>query len=113
MSRSRVILYAILSLYLASLHAIPALASTVKLLTTLKSTKGSAALDAVTIDAAGNIYLTQSGGGNKLGGSVVMLVQMNGTWTETTLHSFSPNDGGGSNPMGGVVIDPSGVHQRY
>ncbi|MBA3914434.1 MAG: hypothetical protein H0X25_11435 [Acidobacteriales bacterium] len=109
MNRSRVILYAALSLYLAGFPALSARASSVKLLKTLMSTKGSAALDAVTIDAAGNIYLTQSNGGKKQGGSVVMLAQRQGVWTEALLHAFSPNDDGGSSPMGGVIIAPSGA----
>jgi uncharacterized repeat protein (TIGR03803 family) len=65
----------------------------------------------LSIDAAGNLYGVQFGGGNEscgVGcGSVFELSpQPDGTWTESTLHKFSGNDG--SNPETGVVLDAAG-----
>jgi uncharacterized repeat protein (TIGR03803 family) len=57
-------------------------------------------------DSAGNIYGTTSGSNTSLG-SVFELTKSGGTWTETTLHTFS----GGSDgqfPLGGVVLDKLG-----
>jgi uncharacterized repeat protein (TIGR03803 family) len=57
-------------------------------------------------DSAGSIYGTTSGSNTSLG-SVFELSKSGGTWTETTLHTFS----GGSDgqfPLGGVILDKLG-----
>jgi hypothetical protein len=67
----------------------------------------------LTFDANGNLYGTTEGGGaygNGTGdGTVFELTPASGGgWTESVLHSFSSQQGGGFTPEGGVVLDSSG-----
>ena len=57
-------------------------------------------------DRAGNIYGTTTSGGANNSGAVYELTPMNGSWTETILHSFSGADG--ARPTTGVIFDSSG-----
>ncbi|MGA2370464.1 MAG: choice-of-anchor tandem repeat GloVer-containing protein [Candidatus Korobacteraceae bacterium] len=59
-------------------------------------------------DTAGNLYGTTTQGGANGSGSVFKLTPSNGVWTHTVLHSFSFDDGGGAQPLGGVTLDSSG-----
>jgi uncharacterized repeat protein (TIGR03803 family) len=65
---------------------------------------GQGPYDAPTMDAAGNLYGTTFGGG--FVGNVFKLTPGAGGWTYTDLHDFNGRDG--VEPVGGVVLDPSG-----
>ena len=60
-------------------------------------------------DAAGNLYGTTLYGGTsgRYGTAFKLSPNSNGTWTETTLYSFTGNGDGGY-PNGGVVLDHAG-----
>jgi hypothetical protein len=61
-------------------------------------------LDAPTLDAAGNVYLTSK---QALGdGAVVEVTPLDGGWQLNILHAFSGSDG--SWPTGSVVLDANG-----
>jgi len=63
----------------------------------------------VVFDRAGHLYGTTQYGGDFTHGTVFELErQHNGTWKESVLHSFDPENGDGFNPMAGLVISPSG-----
>jgi uncharacterized repeat protein (TIGR03803 family) len=67
-------------------------------------------LDALIIDAAGNLYGSTSSGGNatSANGTVYRLSPTSGGhFNETVLHSFSTGSNGGL-PEGGLAFDPSG-----
>jgi uncharacterized repeat protein (TIGR03803 family) len=58
------------------------------------------------LDAAGNLYGTTQGGGASGKGVVFKLTPgLDGTWTESVLHSFS---GYGQAPQAGVIMDAAG-----
>jgi len=60
-------------------------------------------------DSAGNLYGTTSQGGTRGSGNVFELSPgSGGIWTEKVLHSFNPSAGGGSQPLAGLILDPSG-----
>ena len=59
----------------------------------------------VAFDSAGNIYGTTYAGGQYNFGMVYKLTNVNGTWTETNLHSFTIFERG---PDAGVTIDANG-----
>ena len=61
----------------------------------------------VTMDNAGNLYGTASGGGAHSWGSVFKLTRSNGGWTYTSLHEFTGLADGGA-PFGSLVIDANG-----
>lgn len=61
----------------------------------------------LTMDAAGNIYGSSSGGGADGIGTVYKLTAANGGWTYTTLHSFTNTDDGFF-PEGKVMLDAQG-----
>jgi uncharacterized repeat protein (TIGR03803 family) len=67
----------------------------------------------IVLDAAGNLYgATQLGGANHkciegCGAVFELSPKAEGSWTELILHSFN-NNGDGSTPYAGVVIDGSG-----
>jgi uncharacterized repeat protein (TIGR03803 family) len=68
---------------------------------------GSAVMSGVTLDAVGNLYGTTVGGGDYGLGTVYKLMpNVDGTWTETVLHSFSGSDGW--QVVGGLVFDKNG-----
>jgi len=58
------------------------------------------------LDASGNLYGENWGGGSGGNGTVFELVRKKGTWTERILHSFSGKDG--VNPGAGLVFDADG-----
>jgi uncharacterized repeat protein (TIGR03803 family) len=60
-------------------------------------------------DASGNLYgVTISGGTHSHGTAFELTPAASGSWTETTLHNFSDNDGDGYNPISGLMFDASG-----
>src|ERR1035437_3678958 len=62
----------------------------------------------LTMDAAGNLYGSATGGGYYQNGMVFELSpQSGGTWAETLLHSFGPPSGGYL-PNVGVTLDAKG-----
>ena len=72
----------------------------------------------VVFDAAGNLYGTTNLGGNLNCGSTLecgVVFQLTppatsgGSWTETVIHTFGGGTHDGSNPVGPLVIDPSGI----
>jgi len=69
---------------------------------------GGGVWSSVTLDKAGNVYGTTSGGGAYNGGTVFRLTPgTDGRWREAILHSFGGgNDGAG--PFGGVTADSKG-----
>jgi len=68
---------------------------------------GEYPIDGVTIDPAGNLFVTSSQGYFQNNwGSVFELSPSNGGWTETTLYDFL--SGGGIIPVGGVITDQAG-----
>jgi uncharacterized repeat protein (TIGR03803 family) len=56
-------------------------------------------------DSSGNLYGTTSNGGVGGGGTVFELIPSNGSWTLTTLYSFS---GSGCGPEAALVLDGAG-----
>src|SRR5689334_12609049 len=59
-------------------------------------------------DSAGNLYgTTLAGGETYWAGSVWQLANVNGTWTETMIHSFG-STGDGAQVEGGLTIDQNG-----
>jgi hypothetical protein len=65
--------------------------------------------DAVTFDAAGNMYGTTNEGSISNGGGVVFeLTHAGSGWTETVLHEFTAISPDGSLPVGGVTFDSQG-----
>ncbi|MGO9518641.1 MAG: choice-of-anchor tandem repeat GloVer-containing protein [Candidatus Korobacteraceae bacterium] len=63
-------------------------------------------LGALAMDNGGVLYGTTSGDGAYGAGSVFKLTPSNGSWTYTSLHDFSVNDGAG--PISNVVWDANG-----
>jgi uncharacterized repeat protein (TIGR03803 family) len=62
----------------------------------------------VIFDAAGNLYgTTQAGGAYGAGVVFKLQVNVNGTWTERVLYSFT-GGADGANPAAGVIFDPVG-----
>ena len=60
------------------------------------------------LDSAGNLYGTTLEGGNPGLGIVFQLTQaLNGSWTETILHTFA-GDGDDAYPIAGLAIDTAG-----
>jgi uncharacterized repeat protein (TIGR03803 family) len=71
-------------------------------------TDGGEPYGGVVFDSAGHLYGTTQYGGAFTHGTVFELErQHNGTWKETVLHSFDPDNGDGFNPMAGLVISKS------
>ncbi len=70
---------------------------------------GATPYDVVSIDTAGNLYGTTSGGGSQGYGAVFELappVAGTNNWTETVLASF--NGTNGAYPVAGVTLDGAG-----
>ena len=61
----------------------------------------------ITMDNAGNLYGTSSGGGAYRWGSVFKLTWSNGGWVYRSLHDFTGGADGGT-PFGSLVLDASG-----
>jgi uncharacterized repeat protein (TIGR03803 family) len=69
---------------------------------------GEAPEAGLTLDAAGNLYGTTSGGGAQGNGVVFKLApNPDGTWTESVLYSFTGGTDG-SNPEAGLIFDAHG-----
>ena len=97
-------------------------AATMMLIVTLVSASGAAAADTYKIlhtftwaanpsgglifDAAGNLYGTTDLGAHGYGVVFKLKPNPDGTWTETTLHSFSGPDG--AYPWAGLTLDAAG-----
>lgn len=58
----------------------------------------------VVFDYEGNLYGTTSGGGNFGQGAVFKLTNLNGSWTETEIFSFTGGENG-CTPYGGVTVN--------
>jgi len=72
-------------------------------------TDGGGLWTSVSFDKKGNLYGATSGGGAYGYGVIFKLTRRaDGTWTETTLHSFSNGDPNGSEPNGGLIQDGLG-----
>ncbi|MEJ0049077.1 MAG: choice-of-anchor tandem repeat GloVer-containing protein [Rhodospirillales bacterium] len=71
---------------------------------------GAHAQSAVTIDSAGNLYGTTSGGGQYFGGTAWELVKPtgDGSWQEVILHAFGNNNDGNS-PHGTLLPGSDGA----
>jgi uncharacterized repeat protein (TIGR03803 family) len=76
---------------------------------------GSHPFDALTLDAAGNLYGTASAGGGqsvacKYGCGTVFELSpsSNGTWIERTLHNFTTRSNDGTTPASKLTIDAAG-----
>jgi uncharacterized repeat protein (TIGR03803 family) len=63
---------------------------------------------ALIFDKSGNLYGSSQQGGAFGYGTVFELSPSNGSWTETTLHSFDSADGDGLEPDCALVFDGSG-----
>jgi uncharacterized repeat protein (TIGR03803 family) len=59
----------------------------------------------VIFDSAGNLYGTTAYGGQLTDGTIFKLTPSNGSWTETTLYTFSYGDGSSPGP---VIFDNAG-----
>ena len=64
-------------------------------------------LNALAMDATGNLYGSAFLDGAYGDGSIFKLTPSNGTWTYTSLHDFTNGDDG-ANPAGGVTFDTNG-----
>jgi uncharacterized repeat protein (TIGR03803 family) len=62
----------------------------------------------VVLDAKGNIYGTTGNGDNGPGTVFELLKNPDGTWTETTLHTFANDGVDGTFPASGLSFDRSG-----
>jgi len=72
------------------------------------SPDGAIPLAGVIFDAAGNLYGTTSNGGASGQGTVFKLTpNSNGSWTESTLYSFTGRKDGAM-PLAGLAFDPAG-----
>ena len=78
---------------------------TVKVLYSFNGLPGP--LTGLTMDAAGNLYGTNFGGGLYGRGSVFKLTYSGGMWNYTSLHDFTGGTDGG-NPLGTLILDASG-----
>jgi len=71
-------------------------------------TEWGGVMSKVIFDGSGNLYGTTLGGGDYGGGTVYELTpNLDGTWSETVLHSFNGSDG--SFPVGDLLIDATGT----
>jgi uncharacterized repeat protein (TIGR03803 family) len=68
---------------------------------------GEGPLDALTVDASGNLYGTTFGGGASHDGVAFKLAKTRVGWRETVIHTFSGTPDG-SSPYGGVTLDSLG-----
>jgi len=69
---------------------------------------GATPVAGVTLDGAGNLYGTTSGGGTNDEGTAFELSPSAGGWMETILHSFSNSGGDGCLPQSPVTLDNQG-----
>ena len=71
-------------------------------------TDGASPWGGVTLDQAGNLYGTTSGGGAFGGGTVYELSPSGSGWTERILHNFQLSQTDGNTPYAGLIFDRSG-----
>jgi len=70
---------------------------------------GAQPFSSLVFDTAGNLYgITNLGGIHDSGTAFQLSPNSNGTWTERVLHSFGGNNGDGSVPFAGLIIDSAG-----
>jgi uncharacterized repeat protein (TIGR03803 family) len=110
LSRTRVALVAVITIFAAVLSAQPSLAATINVLYTFAGgTDGADPYGGLIFDSAGNLYGTTVSGGVYGGGTVFELkLNADGTYSETVLHSFDSNTGDGAIPYCSLAIDKSG-----
>ena len=69
--------------------------------------RGFAPAGALILDAAGNLYgTTYSGGASGVGTVFELTPNLDGSWTESVLHSFNGADG--ADPYSGLIFDAAG-----
>lgn len=68
---------------------------------------GEGPLDALAVDARGNLYGTTFSGGASHAGVVFKVAKTGSTWRETVIHTFTGTPDG-SSPYGGVTLDSLG-----
>jgi len=80
------------------------------LLHTFDGTDGAWPTGGPTLDVAGNVYGTTSGGGAHNGGTVFQLRPSEGTWTEETIYDFcaEPNCIDGTGSWASLMLDNAG-----
>ncbi len=88
--------------------AVSASAQTETILHFFGSADAFATQSAVTLDSAGNIYGTLSGGAYGMGGVYMLSPTAGGSWSLTLLHSFGGFPDDGIRPGGGVARDAAG-----
>ena len=81
--------------------------ATLTTLAVFNGSNGANPQGGLTLDAAGNLYGTTSGGGPGYGGTIFELAGPNHT-TLTTLASFGSNDPDGAVPQGALLVDAAG-----
>jgi uncharacterized repeat protein (TIGR03803 family) len=94
----------VLGLLLATPHAA---AQTETVLHAFSGKDGISPSLSLVFDSAGNLYGTTAQGGSSNNGTVFELSPSGSSWAEKTLISFN-GGGGGSQPVGGVIVDSSG-----
>lgn len=93
-------------------HPTPASAQSDSILYNFQgSSDGNAPFGGPVFDKAGDLYGTTTTGGVSFAGNVYQLTppsEAGGTWTETSLYSFSGFAGDGNEPVGDLIIDSAG-----
>jgi uncharacterized repeat protein (TIGR03803 family) len=70
---------------------------------------GTAPTGNLIADSAGNLYgVTESGGAHNMGTVFELSPKSGGGWTEAVLYSFGSQNGDGSQPSSGLVMDSKG-----
>ncbi len=107
---STIALRLVVALTLTVVVAQPASAQTLTVLHNFTGyLDGAAPYAGLTIDAAGNLYGTASGGGTNSVGVVFKMSVKNSNWLFTPLYSFKGYDGDGAVPYARVVRDSNGL----
>ncbi len=83
-------------------------AQTEQILYSFSGATGQDPLAGLIMDGSGNLYGTTREGGANGYGAVFELVNSSGTYSEKVLHSFTPSNGDGADPYGGLIMDASG-----
>lgn len=72
---------------------------------------GSGPIGTLAIDEGGNLYGATESGGARGQGTVFVLQPAHGAWTLRVLHSFSGQDGDGSQPEAGPTVGQDAVYR--